>query len=218
MVGLNLLVFSCSEYVEYSKAIIEDYSNNFSNIEKCYKCKVKSPKCWRNSYIYYKKEPDNKILVILFKCCNTTKAILPSYLMGEKGIGSNKRINVLKDLSNTKKFQKEIAKIHNVSEATVTRIKQKYMAIIPEDIISEIIQTDCDYPASHLQNKNLCYLSACRNIANYNYNLIAIYKTIKLKIGYGDQIVPLYLQQMSCLSYYKLQKENIRIVVVNQIE
>lgn len=218
MVDHNILVYSCNEYEKYSKVIIENYLYVFTYIKECLKCKKKLPKCWRHSYIFYKIEPDKKILVIIFTCCNTTKAILPSFLIGEKGIGSEKRSNILKDLSNTNMLQKEIAKKYQVSEATVTRIKQKYMVIRSDDVISEIIQEDYDYPTSSLKNENSFDLPTSRSIANYIYNLLEIYKTVRLKRVYGNKQTPLHLRQMSCLSYYKFQKNKIKIVVINNIE
>jgi len=136
MSGLNVLVYYCNDYENYYKVVIVDYLFIFAFIKECIKCKTKSPKCYRHNYISYKKEPGNKIIVIIFKCCNTTKAIMPSYLLGEKGIGAKKREGILEDLSNTNMLQKDIAKKHEVSEATISRIKKQYMSIKPESLIS----------------------------------------------------------------------------------
>lgn len=218
MKGYVRLVFSCNNYQEYCKKVIENYSIDFSNIKVCFKCKTKSPKCWRHYYIYYNIEIDKSILVIIFKCCNATKVILPSYLIQKKGIGSDTRVKIFKALSNPKMLQKDIAKKFGVSEATVTRLKQKYLTIRPERVVSEIIQADSEYPTSSLINNDPDNLPESGHNLDYTYKLLAIYKTARLKKGYCNQQVPLYLQQMCCLLYYDFQKENIKIIAINKIE
>jgi len=141
------------------------------------------------------------------------KSIQPSSEIGERGIGDKKREKILNDLKDKTFRQKDIAQKHGVSESVVSRLKKKYSKENSNGIISKIIAVNPEYPVSELTDKS----SDARERANYNYNLLQIFKKVNSKnIAFGKDT--LYFEQMSCLTYYKFHNSETKIIPYKKIE
>ncbi len=164
--------------------------------------------CQRYSNLKY-------LLIVQCSECGATKIVMPSYLLGAKGVGSVKRENVLMLLENKKLFQKDIAKESGVSAPTVTRIKQSFALINSGEIISDIKKININYPEMDLAPDNKAIpdsLTADRIKAHCNFQLIKIFKTESMKrCGVEEK----YIEQISSIYYYKIYKSGIKIIQIN---
>lgn len=141
--------------------------------------------------------------------CEKVKAIIPSFLLGEKGIGSFKTKRILELLIESELMQKEIARQVGVSEATVTRVKQRSSSIDTGEIISEIIKSVENYPTSELINKSP-QPSACKKI---KYNLSLLKKLRKAKI---IQTKSKIIKRMNVIQYYNLFIKNQKFIIARK--
>lgn len=127
-------------------------------------------------------------------------------MINEKGIGEMKREKILNLLPDSKLLQKEIAEQTGVSEATVSRIKKEYGRMKSEEIISDIIKVENNYPVSELSKKSL---GTEREQGWNNYELIKKFQTAQNRHNELNSKL-----QLSPLVYYKMYKRNIRLVQI----
>jgi len=74
---------------------------------------------------YATREGFDRLVIVKADCCGTTKVIMPSCLIGEQGIGGRKKEKIIQELRKAEDSQKEIAKRHEISEASVSRLKKE---------------------------------------------------------------------------------------------
>ncbi len=151
-----------------------------------------------------------EIMVIKGKCkCGVTKSIIPSFLLGEIGIGSVKTMEIIKLLIEGNKLQKKIAEIVKVSEATVSRVKKRYINLDCKKIISEIINSCSNFPESKLKPSK--ELTGNSEILKYNTTLLEQLKKIK-----GDYNKCEVIKNMNYVQYYNCcYKNNQKFIIIN---
>jgi Trp operon repressor len=151
------------------------------------------------------------IMVVKNKCsCKATKAIIPEFLLGERGIGSRKTMQIIELLVEGNLLQKKIAKVVEVSEATVTRVKQRFSSIKSTVIISEILKTCKDYPTSKLKKKT--ELTDDREKIKYNISLLKKLKTVKGNFSTKSEII----NNMNYVQYYNCYRTNQKFITLGK--
>lgn len=116
-------------------------------------------------------------------------------------------------LKNSSLLQKEIAKTYEVSQATVTNLKKKYLNKDSNKITGKIITINPEYPVSKFIDKS----SNEREKANHNYKLIQIFKEVTAK-NISEKTKKIFFEQISCLTYYEYFNTQIKIIFIPQRE